>query len=208
MLPWTEFSQAKYDLRRSLGDLGHGDDTDVFHICDLEYRTSGFHDGLVRYGLVKTTGQADGFRVLKVKMSYYAIQNAVSVFNDGLECLDRRTTSRVSGFSRGYVCDWRDRRSGTPVVLFWEGKDIPTDSGETKAVEVSVSAPPLASPVWVDVLSGNAYRIDAARIRAEGGRTVYSVPGYDSPTFITDRSVLTLDESWEARWLREQDEAK
>ena len=208
MLPWTEFSQAKYDLRRSLGDLGHGDDTDVFHICDLEYRTSGFHDGLVRYGLVKTTGQADGFRVLKVKMSYYAIQNAVSVFNDGLECLDRRTTSRVSGFSQGYVCDWRDRRSGTPVVLFWEGKDIPTDSGETKAVEVSVSAPPLASPVWVDVLSGNAYRIDAARIRAEDGRTVYSVPGYDSPTFITDRSVLTLDESWEARWLREQEEAK
>ena len=39
------------------------------------------------------------------------------------------------------------------------------------------------------------------------GRTVYSVPGYDSPTFITDRSVLTLDESWEARWLREREES-
>ena len=157
---------------------------------------------------MKTTGQADGFRVLKVKMSYYAIQNAVSVFNDDLACLDRRTTSRVSGFSQGYVCDWRDRQSGTPVVVFWEGKDIPTDSGETKTVEVSVSAPPFETPVWVDVLSGNAYRIAPAQIRAVNGRTVYSVPGYDSPTFITDRSVLTLDESWEARWLREQEEAK
>ena len=98
--------------------------------------------------------------------------------------------------------DWRTIREYLPPL------GIPTDSGETKTVEVSVAAPPFANPVWVDVLSGNAYRIDAAQIRAEDGRTVYSVPGYDSPTFITDRSVLTLDESWEARWLREQDEAK
>ena len=32
---WNEHTQAKYDLRRSLGDLGHGDDTEVFHLCDL-----------------------------------------------------------------------------------------------------------------------------------------------------------------------------
>ena len=49
---WTELTQAKYNLRRSLGDLGHGDDTEVFHLCDLEYRAVKRHWGLLRYGLL------------------------------------------------------------------------------------------------------------------------------------------------------------
>lgn len=208
MMHWTELTQAKYDLRRSLGDLGHGDDTEVFHICDLEYRTSGFHDGLVRYGLVKTTGQADGFRVLKVKMAYYAIQNAVSVFNDALECLGRRTTSTISGLETGVVYDWRDRKTGLPVAVFWDASGIPSDSNATKPVEIRIQGAPLENPVWVDILTGDVYVIPPRKVRTDGAATVYSVPAYDSPTFITDRRLLTLDESWEVRWLREQEEAK
>jgi hypothetical protein len=208
MMHWTELTQAKYDLRRSLGDLGHGDDTEVFHISDIEYRTSRFHDGLVRYGLVKTTGQADGFRVLKVKMAYYAIQNAVSVFNDALECLGRRTTSTISGLETGVVYDWRDRKTGIPVAVFWDASGIPSDSNATKPVEIRIQGAPLENPVWVDILTGDVYVIPPGKVRTDGAATVYSVPAYDSPTFITDRRLLTLDESWEVRWLREQEEAK
>ena len=39
---WTEWTQAKHNLRRALGDLGHGDDTEVFHLCDLEYDSDRF----------------------------------------------------------------------------------------------------------------------------------------------------------------------
>ena len=205
---WTELSQAKYDLRRSLGDLGHGDDTGVFHICDLEYRTSGFHDGLVRYGLVKTTGQAEGFRVLKVKMAYYAIQNAVSVFNDSLVCLDCKTTSTISGLEAGVIYDWRNLKTGLPVTVFWDASEIPSDSNDTKPVEIRIQGAPLENPVWVDALTGNAYAIPSGKVRTNGAATVYSVPAYDSPTFITDCSLLTLDESWEVRWLREHEAAK
>ena len=35
-----------------------------------------------RYGLVKTDKQ---YRLLKVKMAYYAVQNVVAVFDDTLE---------------------------------------------------------------------------------------------------------------------------
>jgi len=35
--PWSENSQAKWDMRRMLGDLGHGCRSSVFTICDLQY---------------------------------------------------------------------------------------------------------------------------------------------------------------------------
>lgn len=194
-LPWSELVQAKYVLRRTLGDLGHGDDTDVFHICDLDCRAGGSQDELVRCGLVKTTGQADGFRVLKVKTAYYAVQNAVSVFNDSLRCLDRRTTSTVSGLSRGYVCDWKAVRDGTPVVVFWDASGMPSDRNEARTVEVRVKGVPLPDPVWTDVLTGDVYAIPQDSIRGRGDWTAYVVPAYDSPVFITSARLLDTVES-------------
>jgi len=194
--PWSERTQAKYDLRRSLGDLGHGDDTEVFHLCDLEYRTSGFHDGLVRYGLVKTAGQADGFRVLKVKEAYYAIQNAVSVFNDSLS-LAGRTTSTVGGLKRGAVYDWQDVKTHTPVVVFWDASACPAQSDVLVDAELTVQASPFVAPVWCDVLTGGVYEIPPDRIREAAGKTTYRVPAYDSPTFVTDRALLEFVPSWE-----------
>ena len=193
---WSELSQAKYNLRRALSDLGHDDDTSVFHICDLDYRTSGFHDGLLRYGLVKTSGQRDGYRVLKVKTAYYAIQNAVSVFNDRLESLAKATTSTVEGPGGPVIYDWRDRETGLPVVVFWNSAEVPSDSNATAEAVVTVSARPFENPVWVDLVTGDAYAIPAQRVKAIGGKTVYSVPIYDSPVFITDLCLLDLAKSW------------
>lgn len=193
---WSELSQAKYDLRRALSDLGHDDDTGVFHICDLEYRTSGFHDGLVRYGLVKTSGQRDGYRVLKVKTAYYAIQNAVSVFNDRLESLAKATTSRIVGGRTPVVYDWRDREDGTVVAVFWDSADVPGDDNATMEAVLTVQAAPFKEPVYVDLLTGDAYAVPSKDVKAVGNATEYRVPLYDSPTFVTEGKLLTIDRSW------------
>lgn len=193
---WTELRQAKYNLRRALSDLGHGDDTSVFHICDLEYRTSGFHDGLLRYGLVKTAGQCDGYRVLKVKTAYYAIQNAVSVFNDKLESLAQATTSTVKGPNDPVVYDWRNRVSGTPVVVYWNSAEMPTDSNETNLVELTVRSKPFDDPVWVDLVTGDAYAVPSRCVKSADGKTVYTLPAYDSPVFVTEHRELDLAKSW------------
>ena len=197
---WTELTQAKYDLRRSLGDLGHGDDTEVFHLCDLEYRAVKRHYGLLRYGLLKTAGQADGFRVLKVKTAYYAIQNAVSVFNDALECLSpERTGSMLQGVENCVVYDWKDRETDTPVVVFWDASAMPSNDNITRQATVSVAGNPIQNPVWVDLLTGNVYKIEESHIERSEGRTVYTVPVYDSPAFITSQDILALDQSWFVR---------
>lgn len=196
---WTELTQAKYDLRRSLGDLGHGDDTEVFHLCDLEYRAVKHHYGLVRYGLLKTSGQADGFRVLKVKTAYYAIQNAVSVFNDALECLSPETSSTIDGVEKAVIYDWKDRASGTPVVVFWDASSRPSDDNVVKNGTVTVRGKAVDNPVWVDLLTGNVYAIPAERIKSSKGKTIYEVPVYDSPAFVTSMNLLSLDYSWYVR---------
>lgn len=196
---WTELTQAKYDLRRSLGDLGHGDDTEVFHLCDLEYRAVKSHYGLVRYGLIKTSGQAEGFKVLKVKKAYYAIQNAVSVFNDALRCISPETTSKLDDADGFVVYDWEDTATGTPVTVFWDASDMPRDVYEPKEISVVVKGPAVSNPVWVDVLTGNIFKIEPERIKTSRGKTVYSVPAYDSPAFITSMDILSYDESWFVR---------
>ena len=159
------------------------------------------HWGLLRYGLLKTTGQADGFRVLKVKTAYYAIQNAVSVFNDAWECVSPATTSEIEikGAKRAEVYDWKDRATGTPVVLFWDSSAMPQDENVTKPAAVKVKGEPVANPVWVDVLTGNVYKITEDMISTSKGTTTYNVPAYDSPAFITSQDILDLHYSWYVR---------
>ena len=64
---------------------------------------------------------------------------------------------------------------------------------------MTIKGSPLENPVWVDVLTGNVYKIDSSRISRAGNATVYNVPVYDSPAFITSEDILTLDYSWYVR---------
>ena len=59
-----------------------------------------------------------------------------------------------------------------------------------------VRAMPFKTPVWVDVLTGNAWLLPRSRVAERDGAAVYRVPLYDSPTFVTDLSLLTLDTPW------------
>lgn len=202
--PWTELKQAKWNLRRYLADLGLGDYTGVFHACDLEYVNSGFHDGIVRYGLIKTAGQAEDFRVLKVKTAYYAVQNAVSVFNDALEPLPvDKGGVRVSGGKRIACYVFRDRASGTLVPVFWDASAEPSDSNALSRVAVTVPGRAFRSPVWVDVLTGNIYAVPRVNVSEKGSETVYSsLPCYDAPAFICEESMLEYDIPESVRYAR------
>ena len=73
---WSEVSQAKWDLRRMLGDLGHGVESSIFTICDFN------HIGreINRKGLLRAD---EDHRVIAVKRAYYAVQNLASVFGGG-----------------------------------------------------------------------------------------------------------------------------
>ena len=175
-----------------LGDIGHGSDSSVFTAADLDYRTTDFHNGLVRYGLIKTAGAGDGFRVLKVKMAYYAVQNVVSVFNDALELIPDYPCE-VQCEKAVAVFGHRDVASGQQVCVFWDKSAVPSNDNNTVNATLTIANGSFKQPIWVDTLTGGVYEIPPGKMILQDGKVVFQdVPVYDVPTFITDRSLLAM----------------
>jgi len=193
--PWTELTQAKWDARRMLGDIGHDVDSTVFTAADIDYRTTAFHNGLVRYGLIKTAGAVEGFRVLKVKMAYYAVQNVVSVFNDAVGLVpDFRCEAACTNALAVY--GYKIKKNGQHMVVFWDKSKVPGNVNDTAPATLRIKGGIFRNPVWVDTLTGNVYEIPAAKVVVDGDVVSFKdIPSYDAPAFITDRDTLTFEES-------------
>jgi len=94
--PWTEFSQAKWDLRRMLGDLGHDVESAVFTICDFN------HTGreINRKGLLRATGDK---KVEKIKLQRHSP-------------LRRAGAARREGTGASVGCDLFDIMAGGTML--------------------------------------------------------------------------------------------
>jgi hypothetical protein len=187
--PWTELTQAKWQARRMLGDLGHGVESLVFSIADLDYnRWEGYRLGdMDRYGLVKTDKQ---YRVLKVKIAYYAVQNIVSVFDDQLELVpnfgcDVQAAKSVACYT------YKHKQNGTHVLVFWDKSDVPSNRNETIPASFTFPKGSFKNPVWVDTITGGIHAIPAKAITSEGDKvTLKDIPVYDAPVLITDEDLV------------------
>jgi len=193
--PWSEITQAKWLTRRMLGDIGHGVVSSVFTAADLDYRTTSFHNGLVRYGLIKTTGAAEGFKVLKVKTAYYAVQNVVSVFNDNLELIPDYPCA-VTCERAVQVYGHQDRRSGSQVCVFWDKSEVPSDFHKTVNATLKIKGGRFKDPVWVDTITGGVYAIPPEKMGVEGDTLIFrDIPVYDAAAFITEKTLLEMTPS-------------
>ena len=200
---WSEYSQAKWDMRRMLGDLGHDVESSVFTICDFN------HVGreINRKGLLRAN---TGKKVLAVKRAYYAVQNVVSVFDSNVTRIAEPAITNVD-ISVAYY-EYRNR-SGLPIYTFWscgrperqnssvnpgERRYVtvylrPEDSFETRPTVFTVKGRPMKDPVWVDLLTGRIYAYPKGNMREADGETFYiDVPVYDSPCLLTERAALEL----------------
>jgi hypothetical protein len=195
-VPWSEYSQAKWDMRRMLGDLGHDVESSVFTFCDFNHKGREINlKGLLRAD--------EEHNVIAVKRAYYAVQNVVSVF-DG-------TLSRVkdSGFG---TKDWTlstyeyRKLDGKRLFVFWTHAEKaaadgspeylrPGDSFETRpAVFRDVGGEPLHDPILCDLLTGRVYAFPQENIIVSAGVVRYlDVPVYDSPCLLAERSAIDFD---------------
>ncbi len=187
--PWTELTQAKWQTRRMLGDLGHDVESLVFCIADLDYnRWEGYRLGdMDRYGLVKTD---KAYRVLKVKLAYYAVQNVVAVFDDTLERMpDYPCEVQCAQATACYA--YKNKQSGQEMLVFWDKSGVPSDRTDTVAATFTITKGSFSEPVWVDLITGGIHVIPADRIAVDGEKVVFKdVPVYDAPTLITDKSMV------------------
>ncbi len=181
--PWTESSQAKWDLRRMLGDLGHDVESAVFTICDFN------HTGreINRKGLLHATADK---KVDKIKLAYYAVQNCVAVFDDTLERIKQPALTVTYDRSTASFA-YRNRTTGQNLIVLWDNSGTPDDSFATRPAQVVVKSPSIKEPVWVDLVSGRIYEIPADRILTVGESTTFKdVPLYDAPVLLAEKSLV------------------
>jgi hypothetical protein len=211
--PWSELRQAKWDLRRALGDLGHDLESGLFCIVDINYAPPTFEVPFCnRKGYLRLNSKND---IIQVKRVYYAIQNMVSVFNSNLT---RVAEKKVSVTDPAVAFFEYCSRKDEPLFVFWEKGDLictrregglrteydtdlgedpnngkPSDSLITHEHIFEWSGRLLKDPVWVDLVTGWVYEVPSEnQIQHADGITFVRIPVYDSPCFVTERAALDL----------------
>lgn len=200
---WTEVSQAKWDTRRMLGDLGHDIESSILGIIDMNY---GVMAGPIKFLNVKGLLESDSTkRVIRPKMVYYAMQNVTSIFDDNLVRIKHiEDTHNVNikinkdeirynkGTDRSLaVYAYEHKITKKQVYTVWNNEYIPTNTNTTKNINFTVLNGNFEQPVYVDILTGGIYEIPSSQIIIKGNVTTFqNIPVYDSPILIVDLSIL------------------
>jgi hypothetical protein len=180
--PWTEYSQAKWDLRRMAGDRVRGIPCSVFTIIDLKYPDMLQSFGLIRSNLL--------LQFIYKRPAFYAVQHMTGFFDDAvkpvglLEC--------ESGSPRELTAAGFDK-AGTPVALLWYSDQIPGDDLAWDKVDVTVRGVTFKDPVYVELITGKVYELDkSAWNSADGNTTLTQLPVWDSPMMLAERDQVRL----------------
>ena len=184
---WTEYTQAKWNLRACLGDLGRDIETQVFCIIDVAYLGGRWGDGILN---IKGLIQSDLTKIaIRRKVAYYSMQHLASIFDNMLECTPdfKYTTDASESVS---VFGFRNTKTQQQLVALWFDSAIPNNSFVTKDVTVTVENGNFKKPVWVDMLSGQIYEIPASKYMKDGTKYTFTVPVYDSPVLIADTALI------------------
>lgn len=182
---WTEYSQAKYDMRRLLGDLGRDIETSVFTIIDICY------DGKTPVLNTKGLIQSDLTKIaIRPKVAYYAVQNLASVFDNSLRLAPNAQITADAGESVS-AFGYQKKSGEGALISIWLDKAIPGNSFDTKPATVTVTGLQFKEPVWVDLMTGHIYRIPASEWTVTGGKYTFSkIPLYDSPVLIAEKGIF------------------
>lgn len=180
--PWTEISQAKWLMRRMVGDGVRNIPSSIFTIIDLRYYNMLQSFGLIRSNLLH--------EFIYKRPSYYGVQHMVSFFDDNVKSIGilpyESNSSRlitVAGF----------KKEGTSAVLIWYKDQIPGDDLKWDLVNISIKGANFKDPVYVDMITGKVYEIDKATLKNKGNDVqLMKLPVWDSPVMIAERAQVDL----------------
>ncbi len=184
-IEWTEYSQAKWDLRRAMGDAVRSIPSSVFTMIDLQYTFMLQSFGLIRSNTLK--------EFVYRRPSYYAMQNVYSLFdNDTLP--QKHLTVKIAG--RDVSCNLF-KRFDQSLRVYWFCDRQPSSDLEFTHVNLDIPEN-LDRPVWVELITGRVFEIpDSSIERRKDGMTLKGVPVWDSPVIVSSRRAIALAREWE-----------
>ena len=186
-IEWSEYAQAKWLLRRTIGDAARNIPSSVFTMIDLQYTFMLQSFGLVRSNTLK--------EFVYRRPSYFAMQNVFGLLDDEAHPEKINIQQNFKVTKRADPRDDR-KRTLTSVRFMREGKTLRflwfSDSRPSSLLEfdrISVHFPgKVANPVWVEMVTGRVFEIPADSVKYDKDATIMSdIPMWDSPVMITDR---------------------
>ena len=199
---WTELSQAKWNVRRMLGNLGHDIECSIFSIIDMAYNS-----GPIKRLNIKGILKSDSTRqVIRPKVAYYAMQHVASIFDNTLERLKGlEHTYTIASAANGQfkytkstdrslaVFGFKNINNRRQLYAIWMDEAIPAESNVVKLLDFTFSNGDFENPVLVDIITGGVYEIPAGQWSKTGTTyTFKNIPVYDAPVLIADKSLLHL----------------
>ena len=168
---WTEYSQAKWNLRRAIGDAVRDIPSSVFTIIDYQYTFMLQSFGLIRSNALK--------EFVYRRPNWFAMSNVYAIFDDDTKPLGFKT----EGKGRERLSFASFERFGKRLDMVWCSGNMPSSDLSFRRVDLSRHLPQLGSLVWVDMITGRAFELDSTR----------DVPVWDSPILICERDAVAID---------------
>jgi len=180
--PWTEYSQAKWDLRRMAGDRVRSIPSNIFTIINLKYPNMLQSFGLIRSNLLH--------EFIYKRPAYYAVQHMMSFFDDAVRPVG---ILKIESESPREITVARFDKAGTSVALLWYSDQIPSDDLAWERVDLTVKGVTFDDPIYVEMITGKVFELDRSAWKSEGGNTTFTqLPVWDSPMMLAERAQVKL----------------
>lgn len=182
---WTEYSQAKWDLRRAIGDASRAIPSNLFTMIDLRYTFMLQSFGLVRSNLLK--------EFVYRRPSWYAMRNIYALFDD--ETLPREY--KTFDLGKHKISFNSFSRLGQMLYSFHFCDGRPDSGLEFELVDLPIPGR-IEYPVVIELITGKVYEIPEKNIvkDADGQWRVKAVPMWDSPIILCSRTAAPLSRDW------------
>lgn len=177
-LEWTEYSQAKWDLRQAMTHWSMGIPYSFFTMVDLNYGWM-----LQSFGLIRMNGNK---QAVYKRPKYYAVQHVTSFFTPDVKPTDAvKITSSEDVVFKGI------QKDGQPVgFLVWKGGERPSPSLERVVCEIKAEGLQLKHPVYVDLLTGYVHALPDG---------LSKVPVWDSPVAVVEEDIVQKTSTQQVR---------
>jgi len=181
---WTEVTQAKWALRRMLGDLGRDIPSSLFTIADVIYPNTINRKGLLYVNNDKTINHR--------KQAYFAVQNLAAIFDNTLEKINafdfkNNSNHKVAAFA------YKKKNDRPDLVTIWLYDDRPTDYNATTPINFEMKNVTFKNPVWIDLRTGNVFEIPNNCFESKNGNTHFkNLPVYDSPIVVAEKKIIQI----------------
>ena len=186
-IEWTEYSQAKWNLRRTIGDAVRNIPCNVFTMIDLQYTFMLQSFGQLRSNTLK--------EVVYRRPSFHAMQHVFSFFDEDVHpvAVSRQT---VNGKELTVA---RFERYSTPVWVLWFSGERPGDTLAYEKGDVTLEMLGFRDPVWVDLLTGKIGMFPIGNVVRDEARkvtVVKGVPLWDSPVMLLSNRQTPRQTEW------------